>query len=36
MLGQNRQDAKDVQQISTNTKWDRCKCLQMGLVWKNA
>jgi len=36
MLGQNRQGAKDVQQISTNTKWDRCKCLQMGLIWKIA
>ncbi len=35
MLGQNRQGANDVQQISTNTKWGRCKGLQMGLVWKN-
>jgi hypothetical protein len=36
MLGQYRQGENDVQQISTNTKWGRCKCLQMGLVWKNA
>jgi len=36
MLGQSWQDVKDIQQILTNTKWDKHMCLQMGLVWKNA
>ncbi len=35
MLGQNWQNAKDIQQISRNIKWNKHKCLQVDLVWKN-